>query len=164
LNGTQKKNFLNLNLFANKISKIGNSAFNHLDPLTQLDLEVKKLNQISENAFNFSKFNDKPFLLFLYRNSSNSSSFEKRSFNSFHRLTQFIFTYDFKSNNITYLDQHIFEEFLNKNKENGIDSNTIDCNDCHSFWLKKYSKQSYTLICSNNKGFLDDKNFLDCQY
>jgi hypothetical protein len=109
-------------------------------------------------------FNDKSFLLFLYRNSSNSFSFVKRSFNNFHRLTQLIFTYGFKSNNIIYLDQCLFEEFLNKNKKNRIDSNTINFNDCHSFWLKKYSKQLYTLICSNNKGFLDNKNFADWQY
>jgi hypothetical protein len=162
-NGTQN-NLTAINLYDNKITKIGNNAFKELNSLSYLDLKENRLDHISENAFSFSKSNDELFRLFLHKNSLNSTSFEKGSFNNLNRPTiLFLSDWD-KLNNITYLDQHIFEEFINKNKQNKIDLTTIDCNDCRSFWLKKYDKQISDLHCSNDKAFTDDKNFPNCQY
>ncbi len=162
-NGTQN-NLTAINLYDNKITKIGNNAFKELNSLSYLDLKENKLDHISENAFSFSKSNDELFRLFLYKNSLNSSSFEKGSFNNLNRPTILILSDWEKLNNITYLDQQIFEEFLNKNKQNRIDSTSIDCNDCRSFWLKKYDKQISDLHCSNYKAFSDAKNFPNCQH
>jgi Leucine-rich repeat (LRR) protein len=166
LNGTQK-NLSILNLNDNKITKIGNNAFEYLDSLTQLELDGNKLNHISENAFNFSKSSDKLLQLFLDRNSLNSSSFEKGAFDKFNRPTYIIFSFGHNLNNITYLDQHIFEEFMNNNNHSKIDSITIDCKDCRSFWLfqnEKYSKQLSFLKCSNSKAFSDENNFPECKH
>ncbi len=152
----------------NKITKIGNNAFNHLDSLTQLLLDGNKLDHISENAFNFSKSSDKLFGLFLDKNPLNSSSFERGAFSKLNRPTYIIFSFGpFNFNNITYLDQHIFEEFMNNNQQNAISSNNIDCKDCRSFWLfqnKKLSQQLSLLKCSNYPiDFSDVNNFPDCK-
>jgi Leucine-rich repeat (LRR) protein len=166
LNGTQE-NLSILNLNDNKITKIGNNAFNHLNSLTQLELDGNKLDHISENTFNFSKSSDKLLQLFLDRNSLNSSSFEKGAFDKFNRPTYIIFSFGHNLNNITYLDQHIFEEFMNNNNHSMIDSITIDCEDCRSFWLfqnEKYSKQLLLLKCSNSKAFSDENNFPECKH
>ncbi len=150
----------------NKITKIGNNAFEYLDSLTQLELDGNKLDHISEDAFNFSKSSDKLFQLFLDKNPLNSSSFERGAFNKLNRPTYIIFSFGFNFNNITYLDQHIFEEFMNNNQQNAISSNNIDCNDCRSFWLfqnKKFSQQFSLLKCSNSIDFSNVNNFHDCK-
>jgi hypothetical protein len=164
LNGSQNLAILNLN--DNKITKIGNNAFNHLDSLTQLELSGNKLNHISENAFNFSKSSDVLLRLHLHKNSLNSTSFESGAFDKFNRPTHIFFSFGNNLNNITYLDQRLFEKFMNNNNHNMIDSIAIDCKDCRSFWLfqnKKYSKQLSFLNCSNSKAFSDKNNFPECK-
>ncbi len=164
VNGSQN-NLKDIGLYQNKITKIGNNAFKHLNYLLSLGLEQNKLDHISENAFSFEKFNDNLFGLFLYNNSLNSSSFESGAFDNLNRPTAIHFNFDDKSNGIKYLDERIFQPFINNNNKNQIFLNTIDCNDCRSFWLiknQKYSSQITDLKCSNSKLISDNSSFTDC--
>ncbi len=164
VNGSQN-NLKDIGLYQNKITKIGNNAFKHFNYLLSLGLEQNKLDHISENAFSFETFNDNIFGLFLYNNSINSSSFESGAFDNLNRPTAIHFNFDDKSNDITYLDERIFQQFMNKNDKNKILLNTIDCNDCRSFWLiknQKYSSQITDLKCSNSKLISDNSSFTNC--
>jgi hypothetical protein len=161
----QMKNFSLIHMPDNKISKIGKNAFNNLD-LGQLTLTGNPLSYISQNEFKFKTFNNR-FDLYLAKCSLNSSSFESGAFGDINRPTFLWFesAVEIDNNNITYLDQHIFEPFLIQNQENRILLSTIDCNDCRSFWLhnnKKYINQSVYLKCSDGKMFAEKENFAKC--
>ncbi len=41
---------------------------------------------------------------------------------------------------VTYLDQHVFEEFFSKDHRNEVKLLTIDCKDYRSYWLIKNDK------------------------
>ncbi len=146
LNGS-KNNSTSLYFNGKKITKIGNNAFNHLTYLSCLEFSRNNLIHIPKNVFNFEKFNNNLFELYFLDNYPNSSSFEIGSFDNLNRPTIIYLSNGVKYNNITFLDQHIFEEFLIKNK-NKIDVKTIDYKDCRSFWLidnKNYVNQlTYT--------------------
>jgi hypothetical protein len=163
--GTQNK-LSEILLFNNKIREVGNNAFNQLNSLQILQLDSNPIDHIFENAFNFLNSSESHLELYLDQCSLNGSSFEKQAFSHLNRPTVLYFNYNLISNNIKFLDQHIFEEFFNNNNNNGIVLHDIDCNDCRSFWLfsnQKYSKRSSNqLICSNNKQFTDGSNFPKC--
>lgn len=165
LNGTDIK-FKFIDLSFNFIAKLGNNAFKNLPWLSDLQLENNEFDHISENAFNIGKPDSGIFHLSLHDCKLNSSSFEKGAFNNFNRSTFLHFDImGGKSNNITYLDRHIFEEFLKKDKRNQIELNTIDCNDCRSFWLVEYGEnntQINSMECSTSKLISDKSNFPDC--
>ncbi len=165
INGTKEK-LTRIFLMGNKISKIGNNAFANLNYLEEVDFEYNKLDHISEKAFNFIDSSANSTLnLYLIRCSLNGSSFEKGAFNNFNRPTVLHFNYFDQSNNITFLDQRIFEPFFSANNKNGIQLNTIDCKDCRSFWLiklQKFPSQSFQVKCSDGKQISDKSNFSKC--
>jgi hypothetical protein len=168
INGLQT-NFYDLALYDNKINKIGNNAFTNLQYLSNLQIDANKVNHISKNAFFFNNTDQGFFLLFLFEQLLNSSSFESGAFDNLHRPTiiYFNYGYDDKSNNITYLDQNIFETFLNKDSKNGIALNTIECKDCRSYWLVKnpiYKSQISSLKCSTGQPISDKNTFSDCAH
>jgi Leucine-rich repeat (LRR) protein len=165
INGTKNK-LTQIFLMNNKISKIGNNAFGNLTYLNEIDLENNKLDHIPEKAFNFSDSSaNSTLLLYLIKCSLNDSSFEKGAFNNFDRPTMLYLNYFDQSNNITFLDQHIFEPFFSANNNNGIELNTIDCKDCRSFWLiklQKFPSQLSQIKCSDGKQISDKSNFPKC--
>ncbi len=162
INGTKEK-LAKIFLMGNKISKIGKNAFGNLTNLQELDFEYNKLDHIPENAFNFYDSSANSTLnLYLIRCSLNGSSFEKGAFNNINRPTVLHFNYYDQSNNITFLDQNIFEPFFSANNMNAIEISTIDCKDCRSFWLIKSQKFSPQIKCSDGKQISDKSNFAKC--
>jgi hypothetical protein len=168
LNGPQN-NLYDIGLEHNQIKKFGNNAFENLHFLNGLDLDHNNVNHISKDAFSFNTTSKDTFDLYLQNLTLNSSSFEKGAFSNLNRPTilHFNYGYQYKSNNITYLDQNIFEEFLNYNNFNRIELYTIDCKDCRSFWLlnnDKYKLQIDSITCSDFKPLTDKNNFSGCEH
>jgi hypothetical protein len=158
-------------LFYSELEEIPDNAFNGThNNLTQIILYGNKITKVGNNAFSqcIQFFNSSENYLDLFLNNCllNSSSFEKKAFSNLKRPTILRFNFGGSSNK-TFLDQHIFEEFLNNNDRNGIELYTIDCKDCRSFWL--FSDQKYSdrigltqLRCSDGKKFTDKTNFAYC--
>ncbi len=168
LNGPQNKLY-DIGLEYNKIKKFGNNAFKNLHFLNGLDLDHNSVNHIPKDAFSFNTTSKDIFDLYLQNLTLNSNSFEKGAFSNLNRPTflHFNYGYQYKSNNITYLDQHIFEEFLNKNNYSKIELYTIDCKDCRSFWLVKNDKfkpQIDSIRCSDLKPLTDENSFSGCEH
>ncbi len=69
-----------------------------------------------------------------------------------------------------YLEQKIFQNFLNSNINNKIEPQAnshllIDCNDCRSYWITKNTKlidRIEGLNCTNGKQLMDIENFQNC--
>ncbi len=147
-----------------EINEIPKNAFRPLNGqqnnLTLLFFDENKINHISNNSFNFLKKSDKPLIISLRSNSLNSSSFELSAFNNMNRRT----TIDLLYNKISYLDQTVFQLFFNDNNNNIININSLDCEDCRSFWLFKNTtySQSLGISCSDGKMFLNNNNFKKC--
>jgi hypothetical protein len=162
-NGTQNK-LAQISFLGNRITKVGSNAFSQLKSLEFLQLGSNPISHITENAFNFLNTSEIRLNLDVHASFLNSSSFDEGAFSHLNRPT--ILYFGESGPNITYLDQHIFEQFLNNNDKNGIKLYSIDCNDCRSFWLfsnQKYSKRSSNeLFCSNRKEFTDKSNFQEC--
>ncbi len=73
-----------------------------------------------------------------------------------------------RTQKVTYLDQHVFEEFFSKDHKNRVIIYTIDCKDCRSYWLiknDKYQSQTMSMSCSDGK-ILDKffKVFPNCEH
>lgn len=75
---------------------------------------------------------------------------------------------------LTYLNESVFKPFLESNPENRIHiknslsfvENSIDCNDCKNYWIKKDPKflgKIDLTHCSNGKEFMNSSNFAKCQ-
>lgn len=158
--GPQKKLFRIM--FTNSLLKIGKSPFQHLANLSELRLYNNKIDYISENAFYFLEESNSTLIIDLAFNKLNSSSFHVSAFNNMRRPVKL----DITENKITFLDQHVFEPFLKQNNLNKIEINSIDCDDCRSFWLNNGQYSDSTLdgiICSNKEKVAHNKSFLKCK-
>jgi hypothetical protein len=145
--------------------------------LTELDLSENSLNYISKNMFsNISSHTSViPIRINLSNNKLNGSSFEIGAFSNFISpvsLTISVKTSD--TNNITYLDQRVFQPFIDKRHLVPVGDNvkfvgenyfqmapTLDCDDCRNCWLhqEKYKTKE---LCSNHKKLDDSSNFKKC--
>jgi hypothetical protein len=115
LNGLQN-NLSSINFYNNKISKIGNNAFKYLNSLTELQFISNSVDIIPENAFSFSDTSEKRLYIFVTDCHLKSTSFSIGAFNHLNRPTTiFLNSWLNDSNNITFLDQRIFEPFFNTN-------------------------------------------------
>ncbi len=165
LNGLQN-NLSSVNFYNNKISKIGNNAFKYLNSLTELQFISNSVDIIPENAFSFSDTSEKRLYIFLTACHLKNTSFSIGAFNHLNRPTTiFLNSWLNDSNNITFLDQRIFEPFFNANNQNEIQASHLDCDDCRSYWLVKdirFSKQLNKTYCSDSKQISDSKNFANC--
>ncbi len=145
------------------ISKIGNSPFYDLNNLEILSFDSTPIESIPKTVFNFRNDSEKKLSLELSDSNLNGSSFEIGSFNNLKRPTEI----NFWNDPIKYLDQHVFQPFIEMNVENRIVLSPyyFDCDDCRSYWLKKdpkYNNRTYLEICSNGKKFTDATNFAKC--
>ena len=132
-----------------------------MSSLEELELNGNKLDHISENAFNLLSKSDSTLFLYLQSNMLNSTSFAIDSFTQFNRPTIVYLS----GNNITYLEQHIFEPFFKLHDENIIDYWNINCDDCRSYWAFsnfKYYNRVKDIKCRNGNMFTDAKNFVNC--
>jgi hypothetical protein len=165
LNGLQN-NLSTIYLYNNKISKIGNNAFKYLNSLTELHLTSNFVDNIPENAFSFSDTSEKRLNIFLIACHLKSVSFSVGAFSHLNRPTRlYLDAWLNESNNITFLDQRIFEPFFNANNRNEIQASNLDCDDCRSYWLVKdnrFSQQLTKIYCSDSKQVSDNKNFANC--
>jgi hypothetical protein len=159
LNGMQTK-LTELTIINSLIKRIGKNAFQYWPNLTTLNLGVNKIDYISGKAFNFLKKSNSTLNLYLHTNKLNSLSFHRSAFKQMRRPVALDMLYNEK---ITYLSRPTFESFLNQNRINKILVNSLDCNDCRSFWLidNKYSdSQISRRECSNRALYNGNRNCL----
>ncbi len=159
-NSGQQKKLWFVALAQNNISKIGNNAFQYMESMEQLYLFGNKIEHISQNAFHFSKKSDKYLQIDLSFSLSKNSSLEIGVFDNLMRPMNLIL----ENFELQYLEQRIFEPFCD-NIKNGIQSKTIDCEDCRSFWLfknRKCNPRTEDIKCSNYRQFYDSNNFKNC--
>jgi hypothetical protein len=159
-----------IDFFNNQIKEIGDSPFYYLDNLSYLTFAVNNISSIPKTAFNFKNNSNRSIALYLWKNNLNSISFEIGSLNNLKRATKLSLE---ENPNLTYLDQNIFQPFLDSNVENKIiledervqEKTSFDCDNCRNYWLKKdpkYSNRINLKLCSNGKNYTDNANFAKC--
>ncbi len=157
-----------LNLRQNNITRIPTEAISNLAKLSSINLGQNKINSIAKSAFVLSA-NITSALISIDYNQLNSSSFEGNWFSLKELNSSAKVDINLSNNNITYLDQHIFEELLSPkyNIVLTVDSNPFKC-DCKSKWLiinKKLLKSKVRGIKCEDKTDLwlkTDKDFTGC--
>jgi hypothetical protein len=163
INGIQE-NLTTIWFNGSPIVSIGNYSFYDLNNLNELSFDLTLIDSIPSNALNFRRDSNNKMRLYLQYIKLNGSSFEIESLNNLKRPTDLLFG----GSKLTYLDQNIFQPFLESNVENKIwfqGSSYFDCDDCRSFWLKKepkYSNRTDLMECSNGKAYSDSTNFAKC--
>jgi len=164
INGIQK-NLSTIEFYGSPIVKIGDYPFYSLNNLIHLEFSATSIKSIPKTVFHFRNDSNVTMTLNLYSNDLNGTSFAMGSLTNLKRPTIINF---WNNKNLTFLNQTIFQPFLESNVGNKIwfqESNYFDCDDCRSFWLKKESKYSHKTDltkCSNGKEFSDSTNFAKC--
>ncbi len=169
INGSQN-NISSLYISDNNIKRIGNFAFKDLNHLNILSIGSNNMTKkqiyvsITKNIFSFEESSDSLLTLDFGDLSLNGNSFESGAFSNLKRPAAIDMRPTGKNVNrtekVTYLDQHVFEEFFNKDHRNEVKLLTIDCKDCRSYWLiknDKYQSQTMSMRCSD--GTILDKFF-----
>jgi Leucine-rich repeat (LRR) protein len=166
-----QNNLSSLYISGNNIKRIGNFAFKDLNYLNVLSIDSNQITNITKNLFSFEKSSDSLFTLDFRDLPLNGDSFESGAFSNLKRPTTIDMTLTGENVNrtekVTYLDQHVFEEFFSKDHRNQVRLNTIDCNDCRSYWLIKNDKyQSQITIWCSDGTILDKffKVFPNCEH
>jgi hypothetical protein len=157
INGPQN-NLSSLYISDNNIKRIGNFAFQDLNHLIILSIESNKTINITKNIFSFQKPSNISLTLDIRDLPLNSNSFESGAFSNLKRPATIDMRPTGKNENrtekVTYLDQHVFEEFFTNDNRNRVIHYTIDCKDCRSYWLiknDKYKSQTMSMSCSDGK-------------
>lgn len=99
-----------------KIISICDYAFYECDQLELIFLSNNNINNISENAFSFSKESNEKFRIYLDNNNLDQSSFAINSLTKIKRPTEMYLC----GNQIKYLDEKVFKAFLDANQNNTI--------------------------------------------
>ncbi len=160
-----QKNLTTIWFNGSPIVTIGNYSFYDLNNLDELSFDLTLIDSIPSNALHFREDSNNKMRLYLQYMKLNESSFEIESLNNLKRPTDLLIG----GSKLTYLDQNIFQPFLESNFENKIwfqGSGYFDCDDCRSFWLKKepkYSNRTDLAVCSNGKVYSDSTNFAKCK-
>ena len=145
-----------------EFTKIGSLAFSSLKNLTQLLLFSKKVNSISDNAFEFEEHSEQLIDIEFY--GFNVSAFKQNTLLNIGRPTNIELSY---VSNANYLDEKDFIHFLMDNNKNTLKLRGVqvfDCNDCRNYWIKKNQNltKRVTANCSNKKLLNDPDNFKNC--
>jgi hypothetical protein len=124
--------------------------------LYSLAIESNKVNHISKSAFSFEKSSNSLIEIDLTNLPLKGDSFESGAFGDLKRPARINLNPrdEKRAEKVTFLDQHVFEEFFIKDHRNKLMLQTVDCNDCRSYWLvktKKYSSQIEEMRCSDGK-------------
>lgn len=131
-NGDQEK-LESIIIEENPIKSIGNNAFSQLPTLSWLSLNNQSISRIPSLAFNFTT--REPLAIVLDYNLLDSSSFAVDSLvNTKHEISLML-----NYNNITYLNETIFESFFSKHLHNELylDGNPLNCSDCANYWVRQ---------------------------
>ncbi len=73
------------------------------------------------------------------------------------------------SNKLTFLDERIFVPFFSTNSNNKIEfggTQTLNCDDCRSYWIlreSKYINRTDITKCSNGNDIGNSSNFENCK-
>ena len=102
-----------------KLEFIDDFVFQECDKLKFIDISYNKLNKITNNLFNFKNQSNDVLTLKLNNNQLNEASFESLSLLNFKRPVELILNH----NQIRYLDENVFRNFLDLNGSNKIDLN-----------------------------------------
>jgi hypothetical protein len=125
------------------IESIGDYAFDDLPSLIYLYIHSPNLTKITKYAFALRKrfipdaYGGRGFILSIGGERLNSTSFELTSLSRFRNRRVFIHLYD---TNITYLDENIFQPFLESNPFSVVDigpTNSLFGCDCRSAWIQR---------------------------
>ena len=148
------------------IEKIGSRPFSLLRKLEYLDIYNTSIDYIPEYAFEFEEESNQRMTLRLIDNEFLFSfSFHEYSLTHFKRPINIIL--GSVENNFEYLDENVFESFLNSNPQNQIEMSNekLDCNNCVNLWLRKKQNRLERFIhleCSNKMNINDPDNFAEC--
>ena len=129
---------------------IKTNAFNNLNKLHQLTIQLTNINQIEKSALNFAGESSSLFLIFAHLK-FHDDSFAPDSFGDIKRSLYILFI----STNITHIPESSFKTVLN-NSESKIqfDNSLIDCEDCRNLWLITNEKQIHSPFCKQNTKML----------
>jgi hypothetical protein len=148
------------------ILEIGDNPFSTLKNLKVLTFYFTNISSIPKTAFHFENDSNESFYLDLRQNNLNGTSFAVGSLDHLKRPTDIYLGYN---QNLTFLDQHIFQPFLESNDKNKIfyfQNGSFDCDDCRTYWLKKEPKYNDRFkmfsMCTNGKEYTDKSNFAKC--
>ncbi len=163
IDGTQD-NLTSIWFDRNHIEKIGDFSFSELNNLNSLAFFDNQFETIPTHAFDFNEVSKTKLQLYLQSNKFNGSNLQTGSLANLKRPTDLHIGWN---PNWTFLDQKIFQPFLESNAENKIifKSELNDHFDCRSYWIKKddkYSNRTDLIKCSNGKLFTDKSNFAKC--
>jgi hypothetical protein len=147
------------------MNKISNYAFYELPNLKYLTINANKILKIFANSFDFEMPSNNLINIDLQNNKLNGSSFELEAFLGTKRAINLMLMF----NEMTYLDEQIFEPLFNSDSRNiiNLEGNPLLC-DCRMFWLIRekdiIQNQLKNAICNNfaNIWSLDEKYFAKC--
>jgi hypothetical protein len=157
------------------LKTINSFAFYNLNFLTNIHIEYSSIHNIPSDAFSFRTESNETISITLDSILINGTNINANCLQYIGRPVVLQYYCDDRNPSslcsITYLDENIFENFLNSNQINKIvkysdgDHLKIDCNDCRSYWLMKNTKmidRIEGLKCSNSNQFTDKNNFRNC--
>lgn len=164
INGKQLK-LEKLSIHSKSMNKISNYAFYELPNLKYLTINANKILKIFANSFDFEMPSNNLINIDLQNNKLNGSSFELEAFLGTKRAINLMLMF----NEMTYLDEQIFEPLFNSDSRNiiNLEGNPLLC-DCRMFWLIRekdiIQNQLKNAICNNfaNIWSLDEKYFAKC--
>jgi Leucine-rich repeat (LRR) protein len=161
-----------LSLASSGIKHLGGMAFYESNNLELLDLSNNPIETIPYMAFQMKNPSNKRLEIDLdFMDILNGLGFKDSSLSYIRRPTILSIVGNL---GFTYLNESVFKPFLESNPENRIHiknslsfvENSIDCNDCKNYWIKKDPKflgKIDLTHCSNGKEFMNSSNFAKCQ-
>lgn len=152
-------------LRADSLTQIPNYAFYELHNLKYISLKSDQISRIAAHSFDFEMPSNNIITIDLRGNQLTVSSFELEAFLGTKRPIHLWL----QSNNLTHLDEKIFEPLLNSDQRNVIDleDNPLICN-CNMYWLLRdrdvYQSQLINGFCNSlaNIWSLDETYFQYC--
>ncbi|CAG2106410.1 unnamed protein product [Medioppia subpectinata] len=153
------------------ITSVGSHAFASLPSLRTLSLSNQAITYISRKAFSFDEPSNKTLAIDLTGNHLNGNSFDSQAFIDANRPIKIYFGLSSGCNrNLTFLNQTVFEPFLNDNQLNTIDMGRgcgghVLC-DCRMRWIVagNYEQQIKNLKCGDGgQPLIDSIARLDAQ-
>lgn len=157
ISGTQK--YLSLvSITDNQIGNVGDNAFFDLTSLTKLDLYNNQISKITAETLAFDFPSNKTLEINLENNRLDSASFDR----NWYIKTRRPLILNLTNNKMTYLSEHIFSAFINREHENMliVDKNPFLC-DCKAKWLVEdneyYQKKVKGMKCQDQRDIFDWK-------
>ncbi|XP_054159751.1 leucine-rich repeats and immunoglobulin-like domains protein 2 [Oppia nitens] len=138
------------------LTRVETNSFSNLSSLQELDLSSNKITYISDQAFDLGN-NNTSNAMRLALNSNGVT--DKQLYDLVKGILNIkrAVNLDIDDNNISILNQKVFEPFLKLRKTNTITVSTLSCQDCYNYWLPKDFKSSdiQSIHCINADDLLD---------